>query len=265
MSEPRTLVITGAARGIGLATARAAASAGYTVAGIDVDEEAGSLAMSVLTAQGLAAHHYTCDVSNPSALDEVLARITSELGAIDALLNNAARGSHTPPEEMSPEEWHAVMDICLGSIVFASRWVGAEWIRTGHPGRIVNMSSIAGLAALGRGNYAYSIAKAGIVGLTRELAVEWAPFGIRVNALAPSQVNTEGFRPLIGDKSVAGGNTLGDAVSGIPMGRLAEPEEVASVIMFLLGNDSSFVTGVTLPVDGGSMALHAGGSMRQVD
>lgn len=262
MTHDQTIVITGAARGIGRATARRAAEAGYTVVGVDIDRNAGSAAMEALRHEGFRAYHYTCDVSDPEAIESLFSAIRAEVGPVDALVNNAARGSHTAPEDLTPEEWNAVLDVSLGSMVFTSKAVGAEWIRTGNPGRIVNLSSIAGLAALGRGNYAYSIAKAGIIGLTRELAVEWAPHGIRVNAISPSQVNTEGFRPLINETTIAGGNTLGDAVSGIPMGRLAEPDEIAAVIMFLLGPDASFVTGATLPVDGGSMALHAGGSLR---
>ncbi len=98
--------------------------------------------------------------------------------------------------------------------------------------------------------------------MTRELAVEWANYGIRVNGVAPSQVDTANFRRLIGDPDVAGGNIIPTALRGIPFGRLATTDDIVSVVMFLVSDQAAFVTGVTLPVDGGSMALHAGGSLR---
>jgi NAD(P)-dependent dehydrogenase (short-subunit alcohol dehydrogenase family) len=265
MPELATLVVTGSAQGIGRAVSELAGSRGYRVVGIDVNEAGGEETAELVRSAGGEATFRRCDLADPEEIARVFAEIAGEVGPIDALVNNAAVGSHTAPERLTAEEWHRVIDVSLGAMVFASQAVGREMIRDGRTGAIVNLSSIGGLAALGRGNYAYSIAKAGIIGLTRELSVEWAAHGIRVNAVAPSQVNTEGFRPLIEAKGVAGGNTLRDALSGVPLRRLAEPEEIANAILFLLSEEASFITGVTLPVDGGSMALHAGGSLRELE
>lgn len=262
MTALQTLLVTGSGRGIGRAVSLLAADRGYRVVGIDIDAQTAESTAAAVREQGGIAAAYACDVSQPDELARVIAEIERDIAPIDALVNNAARGSHTAPEDITAEEWNSVIDVSLGSMVFASRAVGRSMIARGISGAIVNLSSIGGLASLGRGNYAYSIAKAGIIALTRDLAVEWASYGIRVNAVAPSQVNTEGFRPLVDARDVADGRTLDHALRGIPLGRLAEPEEIASVILFLLGPEATFVTGVTLPVDGGSMALHAGGSLR---
>lgn len=263
MSESPVLAVTGAGRGIGRSVALLAADRGYRVAVIDIDSEAAARTANEVQAAGGSAAAFTCDLGIEADIAACFADIEASFGAVEVLVNNAARGSHTAPEEITPAEWHSVIDISLGSMVFASQAVARSMIARGAGGAIVNLSSIGGLAALGRGNFAYSIAKAGIVGLTRELAVEWAGSGIRVNAIAPSQVNTEGFRVLVGDPAIVGGATQTHALRGVPLGRLAEPEEIAAAVLFLAGADASFITGVTLPVDGGSMALHAGGSVRE--
>ncbi|WP_167132626.1 SDR family NAD(P)-dependent oxidoreductase [Paramicrobacterium chengjingii] len=257
------IAVTGAGRGIGRAVCLAAAANGYRVVALDIDSSSGEDTALTVRRTGGDAVFYRCDVSQTDEVESVLTRVARDMGAIDVLVNNAALGSHTAPEELSADEWNRVMSVSLSSMVFASRVVGRAMIREGRAGAIVNLSSISGIAALGRGNFAYSIAKAGIIGLTRELAVEWATFGIRVNAIAPSQVNTEGFRALIDNSDVAAGRTLQEALRGIPLGRLAEPEEVAAAVLFLASPAASFITGATLPVDGGSLALHAGGSLRE--
>ena len=152
------------------------------------------------------------------------------------------------------------MAVSITGYAMAAREAGRAMIRQGRGGSIVNVSSIAGLSALGRGNFAYSVAKAGVNQLTRELAVEWAGHGIRVNAVAPCQVRTAGIGSLLADQRFDAGAVEQRFIRGIPLGRLAEPGEIADVIHFLASDAARFVTGVVLPVDGGNTALNAGGT-----
>lgn len=258
----KTIVITGSAQGIGRAVSIAAARSGMRVVGLDVQIDAGESTAQLVRDAGAEAWFYSCDVSDTDQLERVFARLETEVGPVDVLVNNAARVTHTVPESLSAHEWAQIVGVNLTGMIFSAQHAGRSMIRSGRGGSIINLSSIGGLAALGRGNFAYSVTKAGIIGMTHELAAEWAGFGIRVNAVAPSQVHTEGFQLLIGAPDIVGGDIATAAVSGIPLGRLAEAEDIASAVLFLAGSGASFITGVTLPVDGGSLALHAGGSLR---
>lgn len=261
-TDNRTIVITGSGGGIGRVLSLVAADAGMHVFGLDVAVADGEETVRLVTEQGGKAAFFPCDIRDVGALETVFAAIEEQGGPVDVLINNAALGSHTAPEEITFEEWDKVIGVTLSGSVFTAQQAGRSMIRSGRGGAIVNVASIAGLASLGRNNFAYGIAKAGVVGLTRELAIEWANYGIRVNGVAPSQVDTPGFRPLIDDPDVAGGNILTTALKGVPLSRLAKAEDIVSVVMFLVSDGAAFVTGVTVPVDGGSMALHAGGSLR---
>jgi len=256
------MVVTGSGSGIGRALCIVAAQRGMSVVGLDIGDEGGRTTDHLIRESGGTTHYYHCDVADPAEVASVFAEIAREVGPIDVLVNNAARGSHTVPEELTVEEWNGVVSVNLTGTIFVSQQAGRSMIAAGRGGSIINLSSIGGVAALGRGNFAYSLTKAGIIGLTHELAIEWAGYGIRVNAIAPSQVNTEGFRLLVGNERVIDGDILPAAIAGIPLGRLANSIDVVEAILFLASDAASFITGVTLPVDGGSLALHAGGSVR---
>lgn len=258
----RVIVVTGSAQGIGRAVCLAAAEADMKVVGIDHNVEGGEATARLARELGAEAWFHACDISSPVVLEEVFAQIERVVGPTSVLVNNAALVIHSAPEDMTFADWQRVIGVNLTGQAFVAQHAGRSMIAAGSGGSIINLTSIAGVAALGRGNFSYSVAKAGIIGITRELAIEWASFGIRVNAVAPSQVYTEGFRKLIGNEKVAGGNILSSAVRGIPLGRLAEPADVVAAIMFLASDAASFITGVVLPVDGGSLALHPGGSLR---
>jgi len=240
----RVAVVTGSAQGIGRAVITRLRAAGATVAGLD-----------------LAGEDYQCDMSDVDQIRSTFAEIASRYERLDILVNNAGISSHTPPDELSAAELDTVLDVNVSGYFFAAQ--------TAYPliavrgGSVVNIGSIAGSSALGRGNLAYSISKAAIEQMTRELAVEWACSGVRVNAVAPCQVRTEGFAPLLNDPGLDGGSVGERMLRGIPMGRLAEPEEIAAAVHFLSSDAASFITGAILPVDGGNLALNAGGSVGQ--
>lgn len=260
--QGRLLVVTGSAQGIGRATALAAAAAGMRVVGLDIDRVGGEDTARAIAERGGVPWFRRCDVSDQASLEEGFRFVADEAGPIDVFVNSAAVLLHEAPETISRRQWDLVIDVGLSGAVFAAQQAGRSMIGSGRGGVIVNLSSIAGLAAMGRGNLAYSVAKAGLIAATRELAVEWASYGIRVNAIAPSQVDTEGFRDLVRDAGVGDGAFVPRALGGVPLGRLATTDDVVAAILFLTSDAAGFITGITLPVDGGSLALHAGGSLR---
>jgi len=138
---------------------------------------------------------------------------------------------------------------------------GRRMIAAGRGGAIVNISSINGSSALGRGNLAYSVTKGGVNMLTRELAIEWAPHGIRVNAVQPCQTKTAKLVEVLEHPDVETAGVTQDILRGIPLGRFAEPDEIAAAVVFLASPQASMITGAMLPVDGGNLAFNAGGTV----
>jgi NAD(P)-dependent dehydrogenase (short-subunit alcohol dehydrogenase family) len=237
--DDKVAVVTGGNRGLGEAYARALGEAGARVAIAARDE-----ALSASVAGELGALAVTTDVSDPGSVKAMLETVTAALGPVDVLVNNAGVCYHRPALEVPDDEWRSVWDVNVDGVWHCSRVVGAQMIERGH-GSIINVGSIsAEIVNRPQWQPAYNASKAAVHQLTKSLAAEWAPHGVRVNALAPGYVKTEmapvddpRFRP----------RWIEDA----PMQRAASPEEIAPSVIYLASEASSFMTGSVLVVDGG--------------
>lgn len=254
----RVAVVTGAGGGLGTAICAGLAAFGADVALIDIDGPALEASAAGVEAQGRRALVLEGDASDEGAVAAAFARVDDSFGKVDILVNLAYTPLFGKPEELSLAEWERAFRINVTSYFLCSKEAGKRMIARGQGGTVVNMCSIGGTSAIGRGSYPYSIAKGGIVMMTKELAVEWARHGIRVNAIQPCQFLTPGLRHRLDNPEL--GPIREKFLSGIPLNRLGEPHEMVGPVIFLVSDASAMVTGVLLPVDGGNLALNAGGT-----
>jgi NAD(P)-dependent dehydrogenase (short-subunit alcohol dehydrogenase family) len=258
----RPAVVTGGASGLGRSIAVGLARFGASVTIGDIDLEGARATADLARAEGGQALAVACDVSDPVQVERLFATAAAEHGPVRILVNDAFRPPHREhPERFPLERWQEGLEVSLTGYFLCAREAGRRMIEAGLGGSIVNISSIAGTSALGRGNFVYSVAKHGIEGLTRELAIEWARWGIRVNAIRPCQFETPGLQPLLRDPGDAARAMVERFRQGIPLGRLGQPDEMVGPVVFLASDASSMVTGVMLPVDGGNLAMNAGASL----
>ena len=246
----RAALVTGAARGIGRATAELFAAEGARLVLSDIDGPAVGELCSRLTSDGAEARAVTGDVSVAGDARAMVEAAVQAYGRIDVLVANAGILPLSTVGETSPEDWDRVMAVD-GRGMFLTCKYAIERMAAGGGGSIVCLSSISGLAGQAR-QAAYGPAKFVATGLTMHLAVECAPRNIRVNAVAPGTIRTDRVARLADEP---GGSEYLDAMVGQhPLGRLGEPVEVARAILFLASDEASFVTGAVLPVDGGYLA-----------
>ena len=243
----RVALVTGAASGLGLAAAVGLARHGADVACVDLRAELCGETVDRVRALGRRGLALGVDVTDERGVRAAVERTVAELGKLDILLNAAGITKRVPSTEIRPEDWRRVVEVDLVGTFLCCQAAGRQMLRQGN-GSIINVSSIAGFGGIGRGNTAYSASKAGVIGLTRELAVEWAPT-VRVTALAPVQFRTPFIAAVLADEELTK-----RMIAKIPMGRMGEPEEIVGPVVFLASDASSLVTGVTLPVDGGYLA-----------
>ncbi len=258
----RVALVTGAGAngGIGHAIALGLAEAGADVFVGDIDQAGADHTSREVAALGRSSSNFRCDIAASEQITAMFEAFDRAFDHIDILVNNVGIGHRSRPEDLTLDDWHKVMSVNLDGTFLCAREAGRRMIRRGRGGSIINISSIAGISALGRGNFVYSVTKGGINQLTRELAVEWSPHQIRVNAIMPAQIVTPLLQQMFDDPRLDTGRLRDRLLAGIPLARLGEPDDIAKAAVFLASDAASFITGHLLPVDGGNLALNGGGS-----
>ncbi len=250
MSTQRVAIVTGAARGIGAATAVRLAADGHAVAVLDLDEAACAGTVSAITDAGGRAVGVGVDVADPDAVAAAVARVADELGAPTVLVNNAGIIRDNLLFKMTVEDWDAVIGVHLRGAFLMSRAAQAHMTQEGY-GRIVNLSSSSALGNRGQANY--SAAKAGMQGLTKTLAIELGRFGVTTNAVAPGFIQTDMTRATAERIGVPFEDFIAHSAKQIPVQRVGQPEDVAATIAFLCSEEAGFVSGQVVYVAGGPL------------
>jgi 3-oxoacyl-[acyl-carrier protein] reductase len=243
----RVVIVTGAARGIGAATAGRFADEGAAVAVLDLDEAAASR-----TAAGLGAERavgLACDVADATAVERAVTRVVEELGRVDVLVNNAGVTRDNLLFKMTEEDWDVVLGVHLKGAFLMSREV-QKHMTAARYGKILNLSSVSALGNRGQANYA--AAKMGVQGFTRTLALELGPFGVNVNAIAPGFIVTDMTDATAARLGLSPEELQRLSAEATPVRRVGQPADIAAVAAFLCSDEASFITGQTLYVDGGA-------------
>ena len=247
----RTAIVTGAARGLGAATAQRLAADGLAIAVVDLDRDGAESVAGKITADGGTAIAATADVSDATAVEELVERVATDLGPPTVLVNNAGITRDALLFRMAESDWDAVMGVHLRGSFLMTRAVQAHMVRE-QWGRIVNLSSTSALG--NRGQVNYSAAKAGLQGFTKTLAIELGRFGITANCVAPGFVASEMTKATAARLDRDWDEYLAERAAAIPVARAGVPEDVANAVAFFVDERASFVSGQVLYVAGGPRA-----------
>jgi NAD(P)-dependent dehydrogenase (short-subunit alcohol dehydrogenase family) len=243
----KVTLVTGAARGIGLACARAFLDEGARVALVDTLEDVGGAAAERL---GKGAIFVGCDVGDKADVDGMIARVSRELGPIDVAVCNAGISISKPALELTEEDFDRVIRVNLKGTFLVGQAVAKHMVAGGRPGAIVNMSSVNAVMAIPT-IVPYVASKGGVNQLTKALALALVKYGIRVNAVGPGSIDTA----MLAETN-ATEEAMARVMSRTPIGRIGEPAEVASTVLFLASDDASYITGQTIYIDGGRLAMN---------
>lgn len=242
--ENKVAIITGAASGIGFASAKKMLEEGACVMLADIKDSLADAAASLQNEEKVS--YLKTDVSNEEEVEALLHKTVEKFGKVDIMVANAGIGSYHLAHEETEQDWDRIMGVNLKGVFFCGKHAIKQMLKQGTGGSVINMASILGLSGSPNA-FTYCATKGGVISMTRSMAVSYAKEKIRVNAIAPGYVYT----PILDGMTEEIEQAL---ISAHPVGRLGNPEEIASAVAFLASDESSFVTGITMPVDGGYTA-----------
>jgi 3-oxoacyl-[acyl-carrier protein] reductase len=247
----RVAIVTGAARGIGAATAKRLARDGFAVAVLDLDEASAKSTVEAIESAGGRAVAVGADVSDPAAVDSAVTRVATELGPPVVLVNNAGVTRDNMLFKMSDSDWDTVMNVHLRGAFLMTR-ATQKYMTEAKWGRVVSLSSVSALGNRGQANY--STAKAGLQGFTKTIAIELGKFGVTANAIAPGFIETEMTRATAERMGIPMDDFIKAAASQIPVARVGQPEDIAHLVSFLVSDGAGFVSGQVIYAAGGPRA-----------
>jgi NAD(P)-dependent dehydrogenase (short-subunit alcohol dehydrogenase family) len=251
----RLAVVSGAAQGLGQATALAVAEAGADVMLVDRNLAGADATADSIRRLGRKAVTSPCNVSDPEAITAMFRQVDAEFGRVDFLGNIAGDGHLAKPEDLTIDDLQRVLEnLVIGRFAMCQE-AGRRMLARGR-GSIMNIGSLASTTALGRGHIAYSMAMGAVVQMTRELSTEWSSRGVRVNAVLPAQV----INPSLTARMQQDPTLESRFLTGVPAGRLGRPNDIRGLAVLLASDASEWITGALIPMDGGNLAMNAGGT-----
>jgi 2-dehydro-3-deoxy-D-gluconate 5-dehydrogenase len=243
----KTAIVTGGNRGLGRTIALALAKQGANVAVVGRDRFRNAQVVNEINQLGSKGINFSTDLTNIDSIQDMVSKVIEEFGTVDILVNNAGTSQTKFALEVTEEEWDRVMNLNVKSLFFCSQ-VAAKTMKSQGYGKIINIASVVG--AVGDvGISAYTASKGAVINLTRSLSLEWARYGITVNAIGPAYIETE-----MNHEELSNENVRNKIISKTPLKRLGNPEELEGAVMLLASDASSFITGQTIYVDGGWLA-----------